>query len=280
MPIRKSYGYLKGPSPLYKTENILKFRDIFKAPPKLPASVDLTKWIPGVLDQGAEGSCVYNAWALGTQYSQIRSGGPSWLPSRQFGYWNGRVIQGTTGQDSGDFIHDAYHQSRYVGIIPESEWEYLPPDASGAGGNMLTQPPASCFTDAANEQQHIFAEIEDGDVEAMKMCIAHGFPFEDGFQVPDTFEDPSWNFILDTSSLTGNFVGGHGTLKMGYDDNFKTNDGPGAFLVPNSWGSDWGLPSLYHPKGFFMVSYKFIENTKIESDIWMQRFLNQQTSLT
>jgi len=114
----------------------------------------------------------------------------------------------------------------------------------------------------------------------MKMCIAHGFPFSDGFQVPDTFEDPKWNYILDTSSLTGNFVGGHATLKMGYDDNKQTNDGAGAFLVPNSWGRNWGLPSQYHSGGFFWVSYKFVQNTQIESDIWMQRFLNQATSLT
>lgn len=279
MPIRASYGYIRGTGPAHKPANILMYRDVFKSPPALPSSVDLTKWIPAILDQATEGSCDYNAWALGTQYSQIRSGGPTWLPSRQFGYWNGRVLQGTTGQDSGDYIHDAYHQARYTGIIDESLWPYEPCDENGQGGNLLTQPPQSCFDAAKNDQQHIFANIENGDTEAMKMCLAHSYPFQDGFHVPDCFENSGWNFILDTSSLAdGNFVGGHATLKVGYDDNFKTNDGLGAFLVANSWG-EWGLPSKYLPHGFFWVSYKFVENSSIESDIWMQRFLNQQTSL-
>jgi len=152
MPNR-TYGYLKGPGSLHKPENTLKFRDIFKAPPKLPSAVDLTKWIPEILDQGSEGSCDYNSWALGTQYSQIRSNGPTWLPSRQFGYWNGRVIQGTTTEDSGDYIHNAYHQGRYVGIIDEALWPYLPCDENGNGGNLKIQPPQSCFDAAKNDQQ-------------------------------------------------------------------------------------------------------------------------------
>lgn len=276
-----AYGYKKGTGPLYKPENVLRFRDVFKSPNKVPSSVDLSKWIPAILDQSTEGSCVYNAWALGTQYSQIRSGGPTWLPSRQFAYWNGRTIQGTTNQDSGDYIHDAYHQSRYVGIIPEHMWPYQPCDEKGQGGNIFLRPPKVCFDTAVNDQQHIFAEIEDGDIEAMKLCIAHGFPFGDGFQVPDTFQNPSWDYILDTSSFqSGNIVGGHGTLKVGFDDNQKTNDGPGAFLVANSWSAQWGLPSQYLNGGFFWVSYKVAGDTKIENDIWMQRFLNQQTSLT
>ena len=280
MPIRSgSYGYLKGPGPI-PHNNKLAFRDVFKSPPKMPSSLFLTKWMPDAYDQGAEGSCVYNSKARMDQYSSFRSGGPNIMFSRQFGYWCGRKEQGTLTQDSGDFIHSAYHVGRFYGIIPESEWAYIPP-TNGNPGNMFTEPPQSCFDDATKDQQHFYAEIQDGDIEAMKMCIAHSFPFQDGFQVPDTFEDPNWDFILDTSCLTGNFVGGHSTVKVGYDDNFKTKDGPGAFLVYNSWGQDWGVPDPTRGvKGLFWVSYKFIQNTQVENDIWMERFLNQSQSLT
>ena len=274
MPIRQgSYGYKRGPGMLSHA-NALKFGDVFKAPPVLPASVDLTKWIVDPYDQGQLGSCVLNAWAALVQYGQFRSGGPNWTPSRLFAYWNARAFEGTITQDAGSYVHDAFHQGRFIGIIPETEYPY---DVSV----FANQPPATAFTDALKDQMHFYANLDNSNVIELKTCLAHGYPFELGFQVPTIFEDPTFaaNPILDSSTLNNGFVGGHGVAYFGYDDAFQTNDGPGAFLVRNSWGTDWGVPSKYNTGGYFHMSYKLASNLDICSDAWMVRFLNQQTSL-
>lgn len=46
------------------------------------------------------------------------------------------------------------------------------------------------------------------------------------------------------------YIGGHAVVVVGYDDEFPTPDGTGAFKVLNSWGTEWGNG------GYSYVSYE------------------------
>ena len=51
----------------------------------------------------------------------------------------------------------------------------------------------------------------------------------------------------------------HDVTIVGYDDNFATADGPGAFRIVNSWGPNWG------DNGYFWMSYQAVKDPKTSS---------------
>lgn len=277
MPNRKSYGFKR--LPRFATLNMgAKFSEIVPDI-SLPSSVGLAKpeWISPCYDQLQTSSCVFNMWASLVEYGQRRSGGPTWTPSRLFAYANGRIIEGDLGVDGGSYCHDAFHQMAYVGVIPESEYPFTDDEDI-----VLAMPPNRLFIEAKNNQPKIFAPINSYDLNAMKKCLAHGFPFGGGFDVPKIFEEESFSKNPIVSLANFSYTGdGHGVAGFGYDDNISTPDGNGAFIFRNSWGhDDWGIMAAGSTtKGLFYMSYQFAMS-KHFSDVWMTRFPNQATSLT
>ncbi len=275
MPIRPgAYGHIKGPGSAPSTA--MRFGDMLKPKPVLPALVDLHKpaWISPCYDQLQTSSCVLNMFAALAEYGQKRSGGPTWTPSRLFPYWCARDIEGTADRDSGIYCHDAFHVARFNGIIPESEYPFTDNQSI-----VLAKPPQKCFDDAKAIQPKDYAPIDNSVLDNMKLCLAHGFPFGGGFQVPAIFEKQAFSDfpILSLASITS-IVGGHGVACFGYDDAKATPDGTGAFHFRNSWGTDWGQQDGYY-KGMFWMSYEFA-TSKYFSDLLMLRFPGQQTSLS
>ena len=57
-------------------------------------------------------------------------------------------------------------------------------------------------------------------------------------------------------TINDKILGGHAVVACGYDD------GRQAFLIRNSWGSDWGI------KGYFYMPYNFIVNPRYCGDFW------------
>lgn len=270
MPIREGcYGYKKGIGGVDPVDAV-KFGSLFPMQKKLPSSVDLVRpeWISPCYDQLQTSSCVLNMWAAIVEYGQRRSGGPTWTPSRLFAYFNVREMEGTVNRDSGSYCHDAFHQARFVGVIPEDRYPF-----SDNIAIITARPPKSCYIEAVNIRPKNFAYLDNTVLDELKSCLAHGFPFGGGFQVPAIFQTAAFekNPILTLPGPLTRFVGGHGTAYFGYDDNKETADGMGAFKVRNSWG-EWG------EDGYFWMSYKFA-TSHLLSDVLMCRFPNQQTSL-
>ncbi len=55
------------------------------------------------------------------------------------------------------------------------------------------------------------------------------------------------------SYVSGNYVGGHGVLIVGYTDD-STAPGGGYFIVKNSWGTGWG------ESGYFQIAYSELQS--------------------
>src|SRR5262249_36521869 len=90
----------------------------------LPPSVDLrtTTFMPPVYDQGQLGSCTANSIGAGVQFLQAKQGIAAPLPSRLFIYYQERLDQGDTANDTGASIRESAKAVANYGVPPESEW--------------------------------------------------------------------------------------------------------------------------------------------------------------
>ena len=99
-----------------------------------------------------------------------------------------------------------------------------------------------------SDKLYSFSEITSSNIEKIKMSIANKMPVVIGISC---YSGTSWqNAYLEDGLWNGFYSGekngGHAMCLIGYDD----NKGDGAFLIMNSWGSDWGQD------GFFWIRYK------------------------
>jgi C1A family cysteine protease len=222
----------------------------------LPSCVDLrtSGFVPAIENQGSEGDCAAHATAGAIEFLQLMdlanegSVGPFTYGdsfervSRQQLYWDGRAIEGSTGEDSGiGDLADMAIVARDMGVARESLWPY---EQEG----LFNPPPQNVLDDAALHKLPEFYALSPG--YQLKHCLWSGFPFMLGFQV---FE----SFMTDAVAKTGEMpmpqqgeqiVGGHAVLAVGYDDARQ------CFIVRNSWGGAWGID------GYFHMPYDFIDS--------------------
>lgn len=181
--------------------------------------------------------------------------------SRLFEYYATRKIEGSIQEDSGATIRDTIKAGVTYGIADESVWPY---DISKFANN----PPSTVWTAAATHKVTSYHAITDGDIVTMKAAIAAGFLVGYGFEVYDYFmsQEMATKAFLDLPASNESLQGGHAQCLVGYDDN-KANPFrlgvKGAFLVRNSWGTDWGLG------GYYWVSADYLKNTRLCSDFWV-----------
>jgi C1A family cysteine protease len=272
MPIRPGcYGHKPGQGKI-PFGSLMSMGPMLNALEVIPPIINLhqPEWISPCYDQGQTNACVLHMWAAITEYGLRRTPAlPKFTPSRLFGYWNVRDIEGDTDQDGGSFCHDAWHQGNYVGIIPETDYPF-----SDDPKIVLAKPPDNLFVEAEKIRLPNFAPLNNANILQLKTCLAHGFPFGGGFQVPANFQTQAFsdNPVLTLNGRSLKIVGGHGVATFESDDTKQTADGVGAFKLRNSWGTDWG------EDGMFWVSYEFMASNMF-SDMWMGRFPGQQTSL-
>jgi len=103
------------------------------------------------------------------------------------------------------------------------------------------------------------------DLNTMQGCLASGYPFVFGFTVYASFEGAAVakTGIVSMPGAKEKTVGGHAVMAVGYDDATR------EFLVRNSWGPGWGL------KGYFKIPYAYLLSTKLASDFWTIRSVNE-----
>ncbi len=150
-------------------------------------------------------------------------------------------------------IRDGIKSVATTGYCPEPDWPY---DVKA----FTTQPPAAAFTDAASHKIVSYQRVA-RDLGQMKGCLAAGYPFVFGFSVYESFESAavarSGNVPMPAPKES--LLGGHAVVAVGYDD------GPGTFLVRNSWGPVWGLA------GYFTMPYAYLMHRGLASDFWTIR---------
>jgi C1A family cysteine protease len=243
-------------------------RDFLYAAPaavlqNLPPSVDLRPSCPPVYDQLQIGSCTANAIGGAFEFEQKKLNFQEFAPSRLFIYYNERVTEGTTDQDSGARIRDGIKSVVQMGVCPETEWPYSEDLAV-----VTKKPPVPAYTDALPNRVIAYHRVTQN-LNQMKGCLASGFPFVFGFVVYASFESPgvaTTGIVPMPDPNTEEQVGGHAVMAVGYDDAQQ------RFLVRNSWGADWGMA------GYYTMPYAYVADHEYSNDFWTIRGVTGQAA--
>ena len=211
--------------------------------------VDLRKDMPEVYDQGELGSCTANAIAAAFEYDTIQNQ-KDFHPSRLFIYWNERYVEGNTDQDSGASIRDGMKCVHKLGVCSEKEWPY---DIS----QYTYKPPRKCFEDATQHKSLQYRRAC-SDLMHLRTYLNEQYPIVFGFSVYESFESESVaeTGLMPLPKSNEKVLGGHAVLMVGFDDSKE------AFIVRNSWGSEWG------DGGYFYMPYEFVNDQNC-SDFWI-----------
>jgi len=224
----------------------------------LPPSVDLRAHCPPVYDQGQLGSCTANATAGAVQFERQRQKLiPDYVPSRLFIYYNERVIEGTTGYDSGATLRDGIKTMANQGACPEPEWPYHIPD-------FREQPPERAYQAASKDLAIRYSRVRQH-LPQMMACLADGFPFVFGLSVYESFESEAvaQSGEVPMPQQGEKLLGGHAMMAVGYLHDQQ------RFIARNSWGTDWGM------QGYCTMPYAYLLNRALSSDFWTVRLVSK-----
>lgn len=230
---------------------------VFRArrPGVIPRRVDLRPLWPGILDQGNLGSCVWNALSYHFLFCLAKQSTGIFQPSRLFGYYNTRKMEGTVDSDAGCVIRNAIKSLAKHGVCDERDWRYRVQA-------FAEKPPLRCYQRAKDHQALEYFRLPQ-DLWAMKDCLAEGFPFVVGIGLYESFESAA---VARTGKapLPGpdeQFLGGHAVTVVGYDDAAQ------RFTLANSWGPEWG------ERGFFTLPYAYLQKPELAADLWTIRLV-------
>lgn len=232
-----------------------RLEGLVSLPPEqaLPPSVDLRgfghlDW--PLYDQGDLGSCTANAIAAALRYCAGMLGLADIDPSRLWIYYQERVIEGTTDQDSGAQLRDGLKVVSSEGWPPESAWPYDPARYADA-------PPPAVDTQAKADLVTKYMRVTVTPL-ALKQALAAGYPVVVGFEVFESFESDvvTRTGVVPMPGRSEDVIGGHAVLCVGYDDASQ------RFTCRNSWGDGWGAA------GYFTIPYAYLGSPALANDFW------------
>lgn len=250
-------GWLKEPPDLRDRAFAVSARVAAAA---LPTHADVRPAMPRVYDQGQLGSCTANAANACVQHAETAAGDPDHdRLSRLWTYYWSRELEGTETDDSGAYIRDAFKVAATRGVPREKFWPYNV-------DRFAERPPDSLKAAALEHQAISYHRIDTTRASEASMagCLAEGFPFAFGFDVPASFEDIGANGYW-TPQVGEPSIGGHAVVAVGYD--FRPDAWNGAagghWIVRNSWSAGWGLA------GHFLVPRAWLPRNA--DDLWTVR---------
>jgi C1A family cysteine protease len=227
---------------------------------KLAASVDLRAWCSPIEDQGNLGSCTANAGVGLLEYYERRAFGKYLDGSRLFLYKATRNLLGWNG-DTGAYLRTTMKSMVLFGVPPEPYWVY---DIS----KFDDEPPAFLYAFAQNYQSLVYYRLDPQGtapgkvVETVKKYLAAGLPSMFGFTVYSSFPAVgAGTGDIPLPESGDSVLGGHAIDAVGYDDGKKIGKEKGAFLIRNSWGTDWG------EAGYGWMPYAYVE-AGLADDFW------------
>lgn len=216
----------------------------------LPSSYSLQKYCPTPKNQGNYGTCTSwaSAYAARTIAEAIKNG---WTDREQidretfspaFIYKQIKSANDTNCQN-GSCISDAMALLKNKGVPKYSL--FSPMCADYIPTNLYN----SAYDYRIENYFRLFSSIEEYSVKVQKTkkAIAEDCPVIIGMNCYASFSSAKecWNGVKDT------YRGGHAMCVVGYDD----NKFGGAFLIMNSWGTNWGV------NGFTWVKYSDYTST-------------------
>lgn len=220
----------------------------------LPAAVDLRPWMTPIEDQGALGSCTSNALAGAVEYLVRRSRGETIDVSRLFVYYHQRLWDGSVREDVGASVADGIRVLHRLGAPIERAWPYQ-------RDLFAVQPPEAIYAAAERQQISDWWSLE-VDADALRGCLARGFPVVFGTRVTESFMRPRSDGVIAMPSASDRDDARHGRhalLLVGYDDARR------VFVVRNSWGDDWG------DRGYCYMPYAYVCERRWTRSCWAIR---------
>jgi hypothetical protein len=220
----------------------------------LVSAVDLSNEMPPVGDQQYQGSCV--AWAIGYyDKTHAEKADNGWDVSTTDHQISPAFIynQINGGRDYGAYMSDAQKLICDQGSCMLNEFPYDDQD-------YTTWPTEAQYEHGIPYRGSSYSAVRvttDGGINTIKTRLAGGKTCVLGINVYQNFDYiEDYNYTYTVHDKTGYNRGGHAVCIVGYDDNKVTADGPGAFRVVNSWGTEWGHD------GYAWMSYYAVKTTK------------------
>ena len=230
-----------------------------KAKVSLPTENDLKGWCSPMEDQESLGSCTANAGVGLIEYFERRSFGKHIDASRLFLYKVTRNLLHITG-DTGAYLRTTMGAMTLFGVLPTEYWPY---DVD----NFDEEPSAFCYAFAQNYQAVQFYRLDPPGTDRralltrIKTSLTAGLPSMFGFTVFSSIWDADTTGEIPYPSPADSVEGGHAVVAIGFDNNIKikgnspdAKETKGAFMIRNSWGTDWG------DNGYGWLPYDYVLN--------------------
>jgi len=225
---------------------------------------------PPVYDQLRVGSCVWNAIGAAAEITMIRrdmddpvkKGKPychkPWTPSRLFGYFNTRALEGTVMVDAGCQLRTAMKVGARFGLVPESQWQY-------EEKHVFTRPPIEVYTHARKHQILDYAKVPQTE-SGIKNCVMDDHPVAFGAALYTSFltKEVAATGIVPMPLQSESSAGGHAMLIVGWCNETK------RWRVRNSWNETWG------DHGYALIPYDYLLDPDFAASFWMVRFVERE----
>ena len=243
----------------------------------VPKKQDLREWCSPVENQESIGSCTAQAAVGMFEYFQRRALGKHSELSRLFVYKVTRNLLHWEG-DRGAFLRSVAGAMRLFGSPPEEYWPY---DLE----RFDDEPPAFCYSFAQSFQALQYYRLDPPNtsredlLKGIKTHLAAGLCSMFGFTVHESINEVGGEGEIPYPRQDEPVRGGHAVMAVGYDDAIaiqgKATGAPktkGAFLIRNSWGTDWGdagygwLPYRYVLDGLAVDWWCLIKQEWVETE--------------
>lgn len=253
---------------------VAKFKSIIKD------KVDLRDRFSPVENQGIIGSCTANAAAALVEYFQLATFGKFLDVSRLFLYYGARYLGGYFPGDNGAEIRNVIGALVVFGAPPEKFWPY--------NETLVDEVPSNpCFAFGQSFQAVNYYRLDPLGkkskqlIDDIKLHLSNHIPVIFGFTCYTSMNQPDNTGDIPFPASIERVIGGHAVVIAGYDNNkviinpFDKSKTTGAFLIRNSWGTDWGingygwLPYKYVFKGLAVDFWVLLKNEWVDIDPFM-----------
>lgn len=167
--------------------------------------------------------------------------------------------------DAGSSVRATLKALRRFGAPPEPRWAY-----STEAFDVM--PDAAQFAYASDFREMTYARLDSRNqdpahtLDLIRQTLMDGFPITFGFPMYSSIDEISggnrWTIPVPRGARGERLLGGQTVLAIGFDDSHDNGDeGPGALLVQNSWGSNWGDAGCAH------LPYSYLLR-RLATDFW------------